>query len=314
MIFAYRIRFHFCKGTTLNSSQVRVEFGMDNQAFKLKAVSGNSLKESSEVVLGCGGFDTDTEAAAQGKTLQDCLSICGAILQRGIDIGKGKTLTGAGQPLKEAFTKHGAQLLNDVHGLTVYRDDIETKVLTTHGASIIVSFNPEQFISALEKAYCLSPEFTEREKVAFDLYNSSFFEATTVARFLTLVSVVEVLTVSERMDEDVIELIDELITHSKQSSLEQKNKDSVINRLGVLKNHSISASSRQLIQKYLGVGESRTFVDIYNIRSGLLHDGVLRCEEKEFGERLHLLNNMVSQLLLKIMESKAPNQALNSDG
>ena len=57
------------------------------------------------------------------------------------------------------------------------------------------------------------------------------------------------------MDEDVIELIDELITHSKQSSLEQKNKDSVVNRLGVLKNHSISASSRQLIQKYLGVGD-----------------------------------------------------------
>jgi hypothetical protein len=39
---------------------------------------------------------------------------------------------------------------------------------------------------------------------------------------------------------------------------------------------------------------------------------VLRCNENEFGEKLNQLNNMVSDLLVKIVESKAPNQALHS--
>lgn len=312
MTFAYRIRFHLCEGNTLNSDQIRVEFNLDNCDFRLKAAYENSLKETHAIVLGCGGFETEEEAINQGRKLQNCLSVCGAILKRGIDVGKEKTLRGAGQPLKEAFEKRGAQLINDVHGLSVYRDDIETKVLTGHAPSITVSFRPEDFISSLKKAYSFAPDFTEREKIAFDLYNASFFESTINARFLTLVSVVEALSVVEDMNNEVIELVDHLIARSKLAKLEKKNKDSVVNRLGVLKKQSISASTKQLLQKYLGSEEARSFVDIYNIRSSLLHDGVLRCNESEFGKKLNHLNNMVSDLLVKITEAIAPNKALHS--
>jgi len=122
---------------------------MGDRDFKLKAAHSDSLKKTNAILLGCGGFATEEEALNQGRKLQNCLSVCGAILKRGIDVGKEKTLMAAGQPLKEVFEKQGAQLINDVHGLSVYRDDIETKVLTGHAPSITVSFRPEEFISSL---------------------------------------------------------------------------------------------------------------------------------------------------------------------
>ena len=51
MTFAYRIRFHFCEGNTINSDQIRIEFNMGDHVFKLKAASGKSLKETNAVVL-----------------------------------------------------------------------------------------------------------------------------------------------------------------------------------------------------------------------------------------------------------------------
>lgn len=312
MIFAYRIRFHFCEGNMLNSDQHYVEFNIDKHTYRLKAAVGKSLKETNEVVLNCSGFETEEEAFLQGRKLQKCLSVCGAMLKRGIDVGKEKTLTGSSQYLKEIAEKQGVQLINDVHGLSVYRDDIETKVITGLAPTVVVSFKTEKFISTLENAYSLAPEFTEMEKIAFDLYNSSYFETTPTARFLTLVSAVETMSKIDNMEEEVIKLIDNLITLSKQSKLDKKNKNSVVNRLRILKKQSISASTRQLIQKYLGEDESRLFSKIYNIRSGLLHDGVLRCNANEFAEKLKQLEKMVSQLLLNTIEAKPPNNELSS--
>ncbi len=157
----------------------------------------------------------------------------------------------------------------------------------------------------METVYNLSPEFGEKEKIAFDLYNSSFFETSKNARFLTLISVVEALSEPDKEKQDVIELIDELITHLKESALGKTEKMIVASRLGSLKRKSISASARQLIQKYLSKDEAGIYGNFYTIRSGLLHDGTLRCKENEFRDKLSQLNEMVSRLLIEIMESKA---------
>ena len=305
MKFAYRIRFHFCKDNRISSDRVSEEFIMDGHSFRLKSANGDSLKESDAVVLSSIGFDTEAEALAHGEKLKKCLSLCGAMLRHGIDVGKEKALSWASRPLIEIFEEQGAQLINDVHGLTVYSDDIETKMITGFPLRITVSSQTEQFISALETAYNLLPELGEKEKIAFDLYNSSFFETSNNARFLTLISVVETLSEPDKEKQDVIELIDELITHLKESALGKTEKMIVASRLGSLKRKSISASARQLIQKYLNKEEAGIYGNFYTIRSGLLHDGTLRCKENEFREKLSQLNDMVSRLLIEIMESKA---------
>jgi hypothetical protein len=74
-----------------------------------------------------------------------------------------------------------------------------------------------------------------------------------------------------------------------------------------LKKQSISASTRQLIRKYLGNKQARRFIHFYDIRSGLLHDGTLRCDEPAFGNKVNELTNMVSGLLVKMIKSKTTN-------
>lgn len=294
----------------MNSDQNRIELNLDDRTIRLKAANANSLNETNAIALGCGGFETEEDAYSQGTKLMNCLSVCGAILKIGIDTGKAKILSGAGQPLKEIFEKVGAQLIDDVFGLSVYRDDIETGVISAN-ASIICHLELERVTSALEKAYSLDSDFTKREKIAFDLYNSSFFEATTIARFLTLVSVLEVLSIKQDMDKEVIELIDCLIAQCKFADINKDNYDSVVNRLSILKKQSISYSIRQLLRKHLGNEKAKWFDDIYKIRSGLLHDGVLRCSESDFRDKIVQLNNMVSDLLLKTIETRAPKYMLH---
>ncbi len=94
MKFAYRIRFHFCKGNRISSDRVSEEFTIDGQPFRLESANGNSLKESDAVVLSSRGFDTEAEALAHGEKIKKCLSLCGAILRHGIDVGKEKPYHG----------------------------------------------------------------------------------------------------------------------------------------------------------------------------------------------------------------------------
>lgn len=307
MTYAFRIKFKFCEGDSINASENSIDLPIQikDQKLRLRAVDSESIKDATALTIGCGGFSTRKEAESYGIRVKDALSLSGALLRRGIDVGKEKTLTGAGQVLKDEFKKRGYQLIDDVHGLSIYRDDIETKVITAHPPSILVAFSPDRFLTEIERAYELSPHLTQKAKIAFDLHNSSYFEASPNARFLTLISVVEVLSITEDLSHEVITLIDEFIRIAKGSSLSSDEKSNLISRIGGLKKQSVSSSARSLVNQYLGDEHASFFAKTYDIRSGLLHDGVLRCNEQEFRSMLNSLTTMVSDLLIKVVQSES---------
>lgn len=304
MTYGLRLWFHLHEANPINSDTDQIEFSLGERKIKLKSEFGNSIKGSNALILLSGGFDSQENAVEYGTRLQNSLSLCGPLLRRGIDVGSEKTIIGAGRTIKKSSEDEGAQFLEAVHGLLVYREDIETKFITGHPPTVTISFHSEDFFSALDTAYQLDPIYTPKEEIAFKLYNSSFFENTPTAKFLSLINVLEVLSNRSDEDESVKIILRDLISFVKSSHLGDAKKEQIINRLSGLMKESVSSSIRSLIRSYLGEAEARFCTEAYNVRSRLLHDGTLIYRENEFGQKICQLDEIVAHLMIRISESK----------
>lgn len=106
------------------------------------------------------------------------------------------------------------------------------------------------------------------------------FLTTDEARFMVLMTAVEVLIPSRRRPEHVLTLIDELLNHIKQGeSLAESEAETLANGVRQLKNASIRSSGRHLASRlatreYLGRSASNFWAHPYGLRSAASHGGV----------------------------------------
>jgi hypothetical protein len=129
------------------------------------------------------GYRSEDEALRHGQDLMRALQIIGTRLHIGIDPGKDQ--------LVENALKEGEQnFIRDVHGLCVYEENLPVRVISVSG-SFILGTGADTFIQELTNTYIENPKLSEKQVLALELYNSSHFELSLRARFLTLVTVVE---------------------------------------------------------------------------------------------------------------------------
>ncbi len=116
-------------------------------------------------------------------------------------------------------------------------------------------------------------------KLAYDVYASAMFQTTDEARFMVLMTAVEVLIPSRRRPEHVLTLIDELLDHIKQGeSLAASEAETLANGVRQLKNESIRSAGRHLASRlttreYLGRSAPDFWAYAYALRSTASHGG-----------------------------------------
>lgn len=88
---------------------------------------------------------------------------------------------------KKGRLGHKVLVLNNTHGLTAYPSDSQPIFVAMEGASILIRANLESFKEALSTSIVLNHKLENRERVAFALFNASFFQTTADSRFLLLV-------------------------------------------------------------------------------------------------------------------------------
>jgi hypothetical protein len=172
----------------------------------------------------------------------------------------------------------------------VYGSDKVVKVMTGGNATSLHGFAPDRTVAFINDALSFPrPEAVlsnTKLKVALDLYNAFFREASTNARFLTLNMVLEALAPSELKHQSARDAIDrwvgeikELQRASGSGSVEWEAYDSLIREVGFRKEKSIRSSIRSLVRLTLGPTDpeaedlSREAVRLYDVRSRLVHDG-----------------------------------------
>jgi hypothetical protein len=213
----------------------------------------------------------------------------------GIDVGRDQTISSLSSSAKDELReKFGCQVRDSVHGLDVFPEAPPVLYFSAEGHGS-ASYEVDQFPDKLAGAFTTIKPIAPKLTLALELYNLAQFEPVTKARFLNLVTIVEVLAERERRPEDIQIQLDSCAEVIRASGLQPEKKDSLLNGLGNLKRESIGAACRRLIAEQLGDEPASYFSACYTTRSELLHDGETnRPEVRDWGR----LDEIVRSVLL----------------
>jgi hypothetical protein len=212
---------------------------------------------------------------------------------------------------------------SNLHGIydadkpTIIPNNQNFTTITSYPATITIGLNPNNLSENLD--YCLN-EFenpsliinNKKLKLAFELYSQSFYEISSEAKLITLVTILEVLSPNEDVSEFTKTIIDKFkeTLNNKLKSLqpdsdEFKECNSVIGRLKDFHEKSITQKIKNHIVR-LSIPEeqentpsftSQKVNKFYKIRSQLVHGE--QPDQEELEEALRYLENLIPRLLEK---------------
>jgi len=237
-----------------------------------------TLKDAKSYVLSGAGFGSQEQAVGAGIAFKASLMIALARSRLGVDFGDrakvGGVLTAHGRALFSS--KFQRPILSDTHGLMTFESDPAPAFVQMNGR-LLRGTNLDRFIQDFEAVTRERPELTDREQLAFTLFNLSFFGNNADSRFVLLVMAVEAtVELADRCDA-AIRHVDSLVAQTKVAQISESDRTSMISSLTYLKQESISASGRALCEQrlgdrmYGGRRAARFYNDCYSLRSSLVH-------------------------------------------
>ncbi len=305
MSFSFRIRFHlpdeYSIGITSSELTIGKYMGSDI-ALKSNQVD-TPIEKAHELILRGDNYASPEEAWNAGLHCKDVLILAFARLHIGADFGERaprSAITTAG--LEMLGKRTGVHILNDVHGLMIFENEPPIKFVSVQAKPSVIK-NKERFIQAVGLALDHNPSLSDQQRLAFDLFGTSFFQKSIDAHFVMLMMAVETLLEPASRSEIVLEHLKELIHLTKASSvLSSKEKDSLIGSLQSLDKESIGQAGRKLAKrlanrKYGGQKPYEFFTTCYKLRSKLVHGYVPQPTREEIVRITANLELFVGDLL-----------------
>jgi Apea-like HEPN len=278
--FSFRIRFNRSPTDTVQTEANEIALSNDEAPFPLRLhnpETGGSILMATQLALTGDGYSSHEAAFAAGQKYQSALTVALARHRIGADFGlrapKG-FVTDHGLALFQQ--QLGQRVLNNVHGLMVFETEPRPRFALMN-ASPLRGVNQEAFMTVFSTAAAARTQLTERELVAFALFNASFFRQSADSRFLLLMMAIEALLEPCRRSDSARSHVDSLIQQTKNAELPQEDKASMIGSLRWLASESISQAGRNLSKSRLGertyneMSAAKFFTYCYSLRSALVH-------------------------------------------
>ena len=266
------------------------------------AEEGIATREARILALRGEGYDTEEIANREGRRWRDTLQTSFARLDIGADFGE-RTPSGVFTEygLKTLEQQFGYRMLGDTAGICVFECDPPPRFVRS-SADAVVTRNGESLRRAFSVAARLRYECSDVERLAYDLFSSSFFQPSADARLLTLMMALETLIQPEPRSERTREHVDKLIRDTARSSLTEQEKQSIIGSLRWLMEESIGQAGRRLSAKlrerrYMDLPPVKFFTRCYHLRSQLAHGAVPRPSREEVDRTAACLERFVGHLL-----------------
>jgi hypothetical protein len=302
--YGFRIRFNLPTGRQVNepAKEVKIEVAGIKEDVLLKAYGASTIKDAHILLLIGTGFNTEEYAFQVGERIRRALLLTSTSLQLGVDVGMKPIKYGDNSSVIQFAEEQDILLLEDIHGLCTYPECYSNISFgEVFPPNVVIGQPLDKLQKGIERYYKLDLKLNRKLTLALELYNSSYYEASLKARFLTLIIAVEALADQKRLSNGLIQLLDELIDLTKQK-ISGTAADSLADRIGNLKRESISKSCSNLIESYLGKEDTKFFKDCYEVRSCLMHNGIIK-DPKDFGSKVPKLDKLISKLLLSMAES-----------
>lgn len=206
MSYGFRIRFILLKGSVIqhDTDTLAIEFPSSRKAILIQSATGIKLKDSNNCIIRGSGFSSADEAFACGRKTKNALIIACAGLGLSIDVGEDKASSGVSRIIKDEARKAGFILLNDVHGLCIYPEDLPVSFSCT-GGTPGKSASTVAFVKELSQVYENAPELNPRQSLAFELYSLAQATPSKRSRFLLFMDAFECLPGSDGQVEAFID-------------------------------------------------------------------------------------------------------------
>ena len=320
-VYDFRLRFNLPEAYRIDSSEEEIELLVLPLGERVRLRSdapGTPIKSHNRAAVLGGPFASQDQARDAAEKSKRAL-LYWAVEQRvGIDFGDGKQGSGATKAYLAMLEKqHGCPVRNDIRGIDVY-EHVEKRKLVSVNADATVGKHPPRLIDIFQREYLHSRQLTDKQVLASEIYASSFFDVSARSRFITLVTAVEALLEPLERSNEVKALVAELEATTRQSTIDEPTKASIIGSLGGVRVQSISQAGRTLSRSLLPdeLFDGQSSVDFwtrcYDLRSKILHTGTIAGESVDMWHLANVMESFVNRLLLEALNSE-PQQGPGTD-
>lgn len=305
--YTFRLRFRVA-GTRLDIPTPSWEFVFPGTGNVVRLVShpdGTPIVEAKALVLKGGGWPDEASARCAGEHACRALALALAKLGVGADFGRPASGWHFSPAYIEAVSRErGDRVLADESGLMVFETSPPPRFLSG-SASGYVGTPPEKLARLLPRAFAHARPLTPKEQLALDLYNAAFFEASVDARFLTLVTAVEVLLEPQPKSDAGRRHVEHLMDLTRTAAdLAAGERASLLSTLGWMRSESISQTGRRMARtrlgdrQYHGMTPPEFYTHVYDIRSKKVHGAVPPPSNDAIGAIVHPLLMFVCDLVV----------------
>ncbi len=312
-VYDFRLRFNFPEAYRINSDAEVLELLVLQPGERIRLRSGaigTPIKDHAHAAVLGGSYALEVQARAAAEKSKRAL-LYWAIEQRvGIDFGDGKQrsmVTKAGLAMLQE--QYGVPCRNDIHGIDVYEHVENLRFVSVEGKETVGKY-PPRLVSTFQREYLSSRQLTEKQVLASEIYASSFFDTSARSRFITLVTAVEALLEPPKHSDEVQTLVAEFEAATRQSTIDESTKESIIGSLGRIRYQSIMQAGRTLVRRLIpserfdGQSSADFFARCYDRRSKLLHQGTIAGELVDMRDLANTMENFVARLLLAALNSE----------
>jgi hypothetical protein len=272
---------------------------------RLCARDGGTLRTGGRLAIKGTGYPTEEAARAEGERHRLALLLAGPAAGYPVD-ARDAPGSASAQLVKDECLKHGVRLLDSPRGLQVFPEDDLTNRWLEMSATGTVARQSKAFVATFADTWgriVNRDPPSEPQRAALELFNLSHADASPRAQFLTLTTVVEILTSRRRRPKDAQDFLDDCVQRLEDSPLDEEGRGRLRNGLGNLRTESISSGCRAEVERHLGAERARQFAKLYDLRGRLTHDGAAA---GDLPALLENLRGLVSELLLAIFQRPAP--------
>jgi hypothetical protein len=299
------------------------EIRITNQSFELEGLTGSIEGENHQYVMKISGFASEDLAKAFISNLW--AGLMWVLLRYGLSpdmILETQNVQYPDDPYqaaKKLSKTFGCEIEGRVDGLidgdrpAIYLTDRHMRALKTGQANIGITSSSDHIIRTFQEAVafpeCASIIEDPKLRVALELFGAYFTESSVNARFLALVMSLEALSTGVLKTKLVLDLIEKWKMEAEEmqdkfspDSDDFSSLEAIAREVSVRKEDSIRRQIRNLVHDTLQSNEdkdakdlARRAVQIYDLRSRLVHDG--QVDSHELDGAVAEIKNIVERVL-----------------
>ena len=281
-------------GQRLNCEQASHSVNLSQDCtFEIQARNGKTIANSTVLAFVGRGFDTAESALESASNLRYALMLTAVRLFYGFRFGQGQEIIryGERQPKeKDGAMKYESENLDDI-GLTIFEGDIP-KTFKISDLSLTNLEPLTRFENVLKRAFNRMPQLSDSQTTALELINLASFESSDSAKFLSLISALEILSERTERETSQLSLVNNFLSQLNESNLSSTAKKKLVGGLRDLKRISISEACQTFVHKHLGPESAARVRMYYKYRGHLVHSGKLP-SSVDIHEEQHSLRRVV---------------------